>query len=107
MSDIIDRVASITDRYWKSRFAEFALGLTSSPFFDLMLHQHRFDPKWRYRHKSRRDQPHKFGAGDAKAVLRQIRRGRHVSSALINRAAQALIREGYDRGYDAGADANY
>jgi len=43
-----------------------------------------------------------FGEADAKAVLRQFRRGHSVSRKLVLRAVKTLVESAYSRGYDDG-----
>lgn len=48
--------------------------------------------KRRYMERSK-PRPHEFGPGDAKSVLRRVRKGRAVSGALLARAVRTLVDE--------------
>ena len=109
MSQLTERLEQVTHAYWE-RWAQAELDRMlagPSPFWKRFEEQHSLDPEWRYRHKSRQGRPHEFSYGDAKAVLRQVRHGHKVSCHLFDQAIAAIKQEGYDRGYEDGADAGY
>jgi hypothetical protein len=89
--DSIVRLLEQARRYYDDRILATVLG--PSLWHSFM----QKDRKFRYAYISR-PEPHEFDGQDAKAVFRRMRRGKFVSPGLVQRAAGAMWRGGYDAG---------
>ena len=88
-----ERLERITQSYWD----EMMLGRLFAPnIWSSLL------PKRRYAARSK-PKPHVFGLADAKAVFRQVRRGRQFSKQLLRRAQKAL----WDAAVEYGTEEDY